>query len=252
MTAEGFRPCIIVPVYNHEVALGMIIARLQATGLPVILIDDGSDESCATSLVALTKQYVGISLIVLPENLGKGGAVKAGLFEAFRQGFSHAIQVDADGQHDIADVARFVAVGRANASALICGYPVYDESVPRVRLYARYLTHVWVWINTLSLTVKDSMCGFRVYPLARTTQLLTAERTGNRMDFDTEVMVRWVWRGWPVIGMDTKVAYPLDGVSHFALWRDNVLISCMHTRLFFGMLARLPIFLMRRLGCRAG
>src|SRR5690606_35841810 len=94
--------------------------------------------------------------------------------------------------------------------------------------------------------IRDSMCGFRLYPLAPTVALFEAERIGNRMDFDTAIMVHWVWRGGRVRHIPTRVSYPADGVSHFKLWRDNVLISRMHARLFFGMLWRLPVLLRQR------
>lgn len=59
--------------------------------------------------------------------------------------------------------------------------------MPKGRLYGRYLTHFWVWVETLSLDIRDSMCGFRIYPLAATEALLRSEALGERMDFDIEV-----------------------------------------------------------------
>jgi hypothetical protein len=172
--------------------------------------------------------------------------VMAGLREAARLGFSHALQVDADGQHDLSDLPRFIAASQAAPHALICGYPQYDASVPKGRLYARYLTHVWVWINTLSLSIRDSMCGFRVYPLPATLALIDSVSLGKRMDFDTEILVRLAWRNQPMQWLPTKVHYPLDGLSHFRLWLDNALISKMHAKLFFGMLVRAPLILWHR------
>jgi hypothetical protein len=90
------------------------------------------------------------------------------------------------------------------------------------------------------------MCGFRVYPLRTVLALADSEPMGERMDFDTEVVVRLHWRGVPIIEIPTRVLYPQDGVSHFQLWRDNVLISRMHARLFFGMLRRFPRLVARR------
>lgn len=130
---------------------------------------------------------------------------------------------------------------------MICGYPVYDDSVPRARLYGRYATHIWVWINTLSFAIKDSMCGLRIYPLAATLRVVERQRIGRRMDFDTEIAVRLYWSGMGVVNLPTRVRYPEDGVSHFRVWRDNLLISAMHTRLFFGMLWRSPKLLWRKL-----
>ncbi|HBZ6044182.1 TPA: glycosyltransferase family 2 protein, partial [Escherichia coli] len=124
--------------------------------------------------------------------------------------------------------------------------PIYDDSIPRSRLYGRWVTHVWVWIETLSLQLKDSMCGFRVYPVAPTLQLAKYATIGKRMDFDTEVMVRLYWQGNTSYFVPTRVTYPQDGLSHFDALKDNVRISLMHTRLFFGMLPRIPSLLMRR------
>lgn len=91
------------------------------------------------------------------------------------------------------------------------------------------------------------MCGFRLYPVSDMVSLLEAESCGDRMDFDPEVIVRWHWRNGKIINIQTKVNYPTDGVSHFKLLHDNVLISWMHTRLFFGMLVRLPRLLWQKL-----
>ena len=249
--SDTFVPMIVIPVYEHERAIGPLLQRLLPHGVPVLLVDDGSGERCAAvlrELAAATPSRV--TLLRLDANQGKGGAVIAGLQEAGRRGATPALQIDADGQHDAADVPAFLEHARAAPAAVINGRPVYDASVPRGRLVGRYATHVWVWINTLSFEIADSMCGFRVYPLPSTLALLRRRRLGRRMDFDTEVLVRLVWAGVRVRNVPTKVTYPSDGVSHFDLWRDNLRISWMHTRLFFGMLPRVPRLLARRMATR--
>lgn len=239
--------CAVIPVYNHGEAIGEVAGAVRAHGLPCILVDDGSEPGCAAVLDALAAaDPEGTILVRLPENQGKGGAMIAGLREAGARGYTHALQIDADGQHDTGDVPRFVELARAHPATLICGTPIYDASVPKGRLYGRYLTHVWVWINTLSLAIRDSMCGFRVYPLPPTLALLDSVAIGRRMDFDVEVLVRLFWRGQRILNVPTRVRYPLDGVSHFDVVRDNVRISVMHARLFFGMLVRLPVLLWRK------
>jgi glycosyltransferase involved in cell wall biosynthesis len=244
--AAAFKPCAVVPVYNHEHALPVVVAGLRAAGLPCVLVDDASNPACAAVIQHLAAEDEQVHALRLAENQGKGGAVMAGLRDASRLGYSHAVQVDADGQHDLSHLEDFLEAAGQAPQALICGYPEYDSSVPRSRLYARYLTHVWVWINSLSLSIRDSMCGFRIYPLAPTLELINAVRLGRRMDFDTEILVRLSWRNQPMQWLPVKVQYPLDGVSHFQLWRDNLLISRMHARLFFGMLPRAPGLLWRR------
>ncbi|WP_422417969.1 glycosyltransferase family 2 protein [Pseudomonas sp. GZD-222] len=239
------KPCAVIPVYNHELAVPAVVAALLAAGLPCVLVDDASSPACAAVLRQLATQEQ-VFLLPLAVNQGKGGAVMAGLREATRLGFSHALQVDADGQHDLADVRRFLDHSAVHPEALICGYPQFDASVPKGRLYARYLTHVWVWINCLSLQIPDSMCGFRVYPLAPTLALIDQVRLGKRMDFDTEILVRLAWRNQPMRWLPTRVHYPADGLSHFRLFHDNLLISKMHAKLFVGMLLRAPMILWRR------
>jgi glycosyltransferase involved in cell wall biosynthesis len=239
---------VVIPVFNHERAVGTVVSRVLAQGLEVLLVDDGSSAACAAVLDELARAHPDrVSVLRLGENQGKGGAVMAGLREARRRGYTHALQVDADGQHQLDDIPRFLAAAQGQPGALVTGYPVYDEAVPASRRYGRLLTHVWVWINCLSLAVKDSMCGFRVYPLDEVVPVLDGARLGRRMDFDPEIAVRLVWRGVPVVNLPTRVSYPLDGVSHFDLLWDNVRISGMHARLFLGMLLRLPVLLWRRL-----
>ena len=239
--------CAVVPVFDHEFAVGATTAGLRAHGLTVLLVDDGSGPACAEELRRLAAADPGVRLLRLPENQGKGAAVLAGLKAAAAAGFTHALQIDADGQHDSTDVPRFVAAALAEPAALVCGRPLFDASVPRHRLYLRYLTHVMVWLNTLSFDIPDSMCGLRVYPLAVVLPVLEAEPPGHRMDFDVEVLVRLHWRGVAMRWLPTRVRYPLDGLSHFRLVRDNGLITAMHTRLFFGMLRRAPWLIARRL-----
>jgi glycosyltransferase involved in cell wall biosynthesis len=245
--AASFTPLVVIPVYDHEHAIGAVVRGVLGSGLPCLLVDDGSHAGCAQALDALLAAHAPhVSLLRLPVNQGKGGAMLAGFAEAARRGHSHVLQIDADGQHDPTDIPRFAALAQAHPDAVICGIPAYDDSVPKARLYGRYATHIWVWINTLSLQIRDSMCGFRLYPLAPVTRLVGEETIGRRMDFDSEILVRLFWRNVPVISLPTRVTYPSDGVSHFHVWRDNVRISRMHTRLFFGMLRRAPRLLWQR------
>lgn len=238
---------IVIPVYNHERAIRGVLAAVLQHGLLCVLVDDGSSVACSETLRQLAAQAPQhVVLLRHDDNRGKGDAVMTGLRYLAQQGYSHALQIDADGQHDANDIARFAALCAAHPQAVINGCPVYDENVPKGRLYGRYLTHIWVWINTLSFDIRDSMCGFRLYPLAAVMSLTATQKLGSRMDFDTEILVRLHWRGVRIVNLPTAVRYPADGVSHFDIWRDNVLISRMHGRLFFGMLRRLPLLLARK------
>ena len=247
MSNHTFSPCLVIPVYNHEQAIVAVVEALLAFDTPCILVDDGSTPECAKVLDGLHLAYPGrVVLLRHAHNQGKGAAVLTGFKYASENGFSHLLQLDADGQHCVEDIKMFLALAQQHRDAIIAGYPIYDDSVPAIRLYARYLTHVWVWINTLSLAIRDSMCGFRVYPVAPVIDLMLRQKIGQRMNFDTDILVRLYWDGLDVVNTGTRVAYPSDGVSHFRVWRDNVLITLMHTKLFFGMLVRFPRLLTRR------
>jgi len=240
--------CVVIPYYNHGGAIAQVVAGLRPLGLPCRIVDDGSDAQAQTALAQVVEaERSWVTMQRLASNQGKGAAVIAGCEAAQADGYTHVIQIDADGQHQASDVSRLLEVAYRQPEALVSGQAIYDTSVPRARLYGRYLTHVWVWINTLSFEIKDSMCGLRVYPLESTCAVWRRQRIGRRMDFDTEIMVRMSWMGVPIINIPTRVTYPVDGVSHFRMFRDNVFISCMHARLLFGMLWRMPLILGRRL-----
>lgn len=242
------RACVLVPYYNHPRGIAVTLAALAPLGLPVLIVDDGSDAESAGALdQLLAASELDVKLQRFNKNQGKGAAVVYGLAWAQKLGFSHAAQVDADAQHNVADLPTMLALASDKPHAVVAGQPLYDSSVPRARLYGRYITHLWVWINTLSLKIADSMCGFRVYPLAETVALCKSHRIARRMDFDSDIIVRLFWRGVEVINFSTAVTYPVGGVSHFQMLADNLRISRMHARLFLGLLLRLPWYLPLRL-----
>ncbi|CDU09109.1 putative acyltransferase [Vibrio coralliirubri] len=241
---SSYNACFLIPCFNHGATMPAVVSSLHHFALPIIIVDDGSELATKQFLAPLADNP-SVTLVTLEQNQGKGGAVKAGIKRAQELGFSHAIQIDADGQHDLEALPALIQASQDKPQRLISGQPVYDESVPKARLYGRYATHIWVWIETLSLSIKDSMCGFRAYPINQTQAVLSKYDVGSRMDFDIEILVRLYWEGCDIDFVETRVIYPENGISHFdALW-DNVKISWMHTRLFFGMLPRAPKLIAR-------
>jgi len=221
--------CAILPAYRHHRELPRLIAALQLHCDGVIVVDDGNENPARDAIAALAG--AGVTVLRQEANGGKGAAMVRGFTEAIAQGFTHALQIDADGQHDTADLPRFIAAMRGAPNALICGQAVYDASVPKARKIGRYITHFWVWVETCSFDIADSMCGYRLYPLREVAAVLRGGPVGARMDFDTEIAVRLHWRGVGVVNLPTKVVYPPGNVSNFAMLADNVRISLMHTRL---------------------
>jgi glycosyltransferase involved in cell wall biosynthesis len=242
-----FRPAVVIPVYNHDIYLPTLVGEIMKMDLPCILVDDGSSRQCAAVIDTLQSQYAtGVQVVRHAANQGKGAAVLSGFKFALEQGYTHGLQIDADGQHTVSDTAIMLRLARENPHAMVTGQPIFDETVPLNRLYLRYLTHYMVSINTLTFQLRDAMCGFRVYPLATTLALDSRVHFGRRMDFDIDAMVRLDWEGVPIVLYKTRVRYPIDGVSHFRLLSDNARITVLHTKLFFGMLRRFPVLLLRR------
>lgn len=237
-----YRLCVLIPTYNHHNRLNAILLRLKLAGLPILIVDDGSGEATQAALKKLTD----IEILRLPVNRGKGTAVEAGLKWIAEHGYTHAFQIDADGQHCLDNLETFIQISKSTPDVLLSGKPVYDATLPLGRKIGRWLTHIFVWIETLSFRISDSMCGFRIYPVNASLAVIAQSSIGCRMDFDTEIMVRMFWQGTPVIMYPVKVSYPEDNHSNFKLLRDNWLITKMHSRLVATMLARLPVILRRR------
>jgi len=232
------RICAVIPAYNHYVRLPEIIAAFRAQDVPVYVVDDGNREEIRRHLRKLHDPEQGVSVLRLEKNSGKGAAVLSGADRAYRDGYTHFFQIDADGQHDIAAVGRAMRVASSHPESVVSGQAVYDRTAPLGRRMGRWITHIWVWIETLSFCIKDSMCGFRIYPIEAVRRVQAGARLGRRMDFDTDILVRLCWAGVPILNFPVSVRYDPENVSNFRAFKDNCAISWMHTRLVFTAILR--------------
>ena len=231
-----WRACAVIPVYNHGSTARAVVESLVARNLPVILVDDGSNAQTKADLAAIVADFSQASLLTLETNQGKGGAVAAGLIHARSLAFSHALQVDADGQHDLSAIQRFIDQAQQFPGYMVCGRPEYDASVPKSRLVGRKITNFFVAVETLSRAIPDAMCGFRVYPLAETEKLFAKRKLSRRMEFDIEILVRLFWQKVPMLFLPVKVVYPEGGISHFRLIKDNLAFATeLAEQLFVGV-----------------
>ncbi|MCP4409477.1 MAG: glycosyltransferase family 2 protein [Gammaproteobacteria bacterium] len=224
--------CGLVPIYNNPMTIGKVVEGLQRYLEHVIIIDDGSDDATQTHIKRLAgHDPEHIQVWHLPINRGKGAAVKAGLQRALDLGFSHALQVDADGQHDLSDIPRFLECMRSAPDALILGAPIFGDDIPAIRKYGRKLTKLMVALEAGTLKLPDAMCGFRIYPVAATCALPSR---CSRMCFDPEILIRAHWANIPLRTVPTRVRYlsaEEGGISHFRGLHDNVLNVGLHTSL---------------------
>jgi glycosyltransferase involved in cell wall biosynthesis len=244
---------VLIPSYNTGRKLLETVQAARARWEPVWVVVDGSTDGSDAPLIVAAKADPGLRVLTLPENRGKGAAVLHGLREAHERGFTHALTMDADGQHPAACIPAFMAASRARPGAMILGLPEFGADAPALRVRGRRISNWWANLETLGAGIGDSLFGFRVYPVAPLLQVMERSRWMRRFDFDPEAAVRLCWRGVRPVNLPAPVRYPSaeeGGVSHFRYLRDNLLLTGMHVRLVLGMLARLPLLLWRRLRAR--
>lgn len=237
--------CFLIPVYNHAALLEHTIPRFLSFGIPLVIVDDGSDAENKVILKKIADSSANIVLIGNTKNSGKGVAIKQGIAYCKDHGIDFAFQVDADNQHSLAAVPTFISRSKAEKSKKhsIIGYPVYDSTVPAIRRDGRKVSNFFVSITTLTPDVRDSLCGFRIYPVAETWKIYRNPFISKRMPIDMELLTRLYWRGVSIIYLPVDVTYPENGSSHYKAFRDTVILSTKHAFLCCEMFFRFPVIL---------
>jgi len=241
---------VVIPSYDTGPLVYSTVAAARAAWSPVWVVVDGSRDGTAEGLLAMAAGDAGLRVDVLAKNSGKGAAVLHALEAALAQGFTHALTMDADGQHPADRIAALMAESTAHPDAMVLGRPVFDASAPLLRVRGRRVSNAWTNLETLGAGIADSLYGFRVYPIAPLVDIMHRQPWMRRFDFDTEAVVRLAWRGVRPINVDAPVRYlraDEGGVSHFRYGRDNALLTWMHLRLLLGFALRLPSLVVRRI-----
>jgi glycosyltransferase involved in cell wall biosynthesis len=226
MGETPYRCCAVVPLYDNATTVPKVVAGLQACFDTVIVVDDGSRDGGPSGIAP----FPGLVVATHDRNRGKGAAVKTGVARARSLGFTHVLQVDADGQHDLGDLRRFLAASMLDPRAVLAGEREFDANAPKSSRFGRTFGMFWYRIETRGHPVTDTQCGYRVYPVDLFDQVPWG---GDRMEFDVEILVRAVLAGVPVLGVPTRVRYGRKGEhrSHFRPFRDNLRMTWLHTRL---------------------
>ena len=243
------RALVLIPSYNPGAVVLSTVRAALAQWTPVWVVVDGSTDGTPDMLRSLAATEPGLRVLVSTENRGKGAAVLHGIETAAREGYTHALTMDSDGQHPADMIGTFMAESETHPEAMILGTPVFDASAPALRVKGRKISNWWANVETLGWGIGDSLYGFRVYPIAPLARVMRGQRWMRRFDFDPEAAVRLSWAGVPAINVAASVRYlsaEEGGVSHFNYLRDNVLLTWMHTRLFIGFVLRIPWLLRRR------
>jgi len=239
------RPHLLIPIYDHGATIADVVRSLARFDLPCLIIDDGSGEATRAVLDQVEREHDWVTVHHCPANRGKGAALRLGFSLAAQRGASHVIHLDADGQHDVDDIPRFLEMMRADPRALVLGEPIFDSSAPRFRLYARQLSRGIVWLCTLSFAIRDPLCGFRGVPLAAALAVLARDPIGDRMELEPGLTVLLYWEGLPVVNVPTRIVYRPGGLSHFDALRDTGRMACLYARLLARMVPRAPRLLRR-------
>lgn len=240
---------VILPSYNTGPRLREVIEEVLEHWQPVMVVIDGCTDGSERPVLELARREPALSVIVLPRNSGKGAAFLAGTRAALGAGYTHALAMDADGQHPAAKIAEFMEMSRRQPDALVLGRPIFPANTPRERLYGRKISIALIRWAILGAGIDDPLYGFRIYPLGPLLNVLGPIRTGRRYDFDSEAAVRLCWSGIRPINLPAPVKYltPAEGgVSHYHYVRDNLTLARMHTQLLIELLVHIPELLRHR------
>jgi len=222
---------VVAPTHNNRNTLEDIMSRVRATGLPLIVVNDGSTDDTAAVLASLRwAADRGVTVLTHPRNRGKAAALRTAFEAASAAGFTHAATIDTDGQLHPEQIHGLVALARSDPRALVIGRR--DENTagyPAKNRLGRRLSNLFVWMES-GVRVSDSQCGLRVYPLGFVN---AARCRSSRYGFETEIITRAGWAGVPVVEAPVRCHYfPKDqAVSHFRPWVDSLRAIGMHGRL---------------------
>jgi glycosyltransferase involved in cell wall biosynthesis len=236
--------CALIPVYNNARTIGAVVRRCRDVMEPdVLVISDGSEDGSEQ-----LARDAGASVVALPENQGKGAALRAGMQEAADRGYSHVAVVDADGQHLPEELPRLLEVAWDHPDQIVVGVRRMDNgAAPASSRRGRSISNFWATLNGWQRCL-DTQSGFRIYPVEPILGLGCSE---PGFAFEMEVLVRASWSGVGLQHVEVDVVYPpdeADRVTHFDMRSDNLRFTWLSFKLFWGMMARSPLLLWRKLG----
>lgn len=218
---------LVIPLYNHAAMVSEVIGRARATGLPLLIVDDGSTDGGLSGI----KVAEGVEVIRFPSNRGKGKAIMAAAEAAAQKGFDAILTIDADGQHDPADALRLVEEAWSGFwPAIVIGdRRMIEDTVPDSSRFGRVFSNFWVRLEC-GAELDDTQSGLRLYPVK---ELLALQPRSRGYDFEIESLVGLVWGGVSVRSVPVSVHYPpaAERISHFNMFRDNLRLSWLHSRL---------------------
>jgi len=217
-------PCIIIPVYNSEKLISDVLKSVLQYTENVIVINDGSTDGT----LDIIKNFTEITLVTYSKNRGKGFALQCGFRKALEMNYTHAITMDADGQHIATDIPKLIEASEKQPDALIIGSRKFDNpNMPQGNIFANNFSNFWFMLQT-GKRLPDTQTGFRVYPLKKIGKMRLFT---NRYEAELEMLVRLSWRNVKIVSQPINVYYPpvKERLSHFRGGKDFFRISVLNT-----------------------
>ena len=228
----------VIPHYNHAATVLEVAAGARRYLADVRVVDDGSTETPPDFERRLAE--LGVSLIRHDRNRGKGAALLTAARSLAADGVDSMIVLDADGQHDPAQLPRFVAAMEADPEAVVVGCRDFEHAanVPGSSRFGRAFSNFWCRLET-GVACRDTQSGFRAYPVAGLTRL---HFFCSRYNFEIEALVKLLWSRYHLVEVDIPVFYdvPERRISHFDPWRDNLRLTLLHTSLVLRQILPIP------------
>lgn len=209
------RICAVIPAYNNESTISQVVRGAREHVDYVLVVDDGS-----TDRTAPHAREAGAEVITLSENRGKGNALRVAFRRVLKEGFDASITLDADLQHDPAEIPSFIEHYRATGAGIIVGNRMREkEKIPRVRYGSNMVgTYTFSWL--MGQAVPDSQCGFRLYDREVMEQFPILN---DGFEAEADLMLRAAKRGYRISFIPIRTIYFSDRVrrSHFRPVRDT-------------------------------
>lgn len=194
---------VLIPIYNESKTIRDIIERTLNYDVDIIVVNDGSTDNS----VELIKN-LNITLIQNPTNMGKGAALLHGFQKALEKNYDAVITMDADNQHNPADIPRFIELHEKHLDNIIIGARLLNrENAPKERLAANNIADFFIsW--AASQKIKDTQSGFRLYPKKLLTLYEEKKLEPQRFAFEAELLIDASNKGFKVSTLPIKSTYP--------------------------------------------
>ena len=197
MAVEHAGILALIPAYNEEARITKVIEG-ALEHLPVLVVDDGS-----TDATAATATNAEATVVTLNPNQGKGAALQAGFRWAIDRGYEAVITLDADGQHDPAEIPKFLTAYQVERADLIIGKRDFSQ-MPPVRRLANWLGGmVFSW--ALGQRVPDNQSGYRLIGRQLIGAMLASQEQG--FEYEVEMITTCVKRGYSLDWVPIRTIY---------------------------------------------